>query len=133
MRIHCHVRSYGQRAIRAQTLTRPCVYTYVSNDSFVKDDINMYTVFEIVQLFFSADCGPPQEIANGSPIREYPARVQLQFIPVTLGPLWWEMTPLPAKMMEHGRTQQCVCYRVGTSTMHPPLLHRLIPSYCCAL
>ena len=34
----------------------------------MKDDINMYTVFEIIQLFFSADCGPPPEIANGSPI-----------------------------------------------------------------
>ena len=34
----------------------------------------MYTVFEIVQLFLSADCGPPPEIANGSPIREYPVR-----------------------------------------------------------
>ena len=34
----------------------------------MKDDINMYTVFEIIQLFFSADCGPPPEIANGNSI-----------------------------------------------------------------
>ena len=36
------------------------------------------------------------------------------FISVTLGPLWWETTPLPAKMMEHGRTHQCAYHQVST-------------------
>ena len=48
-----------------------------------------------------------------------------------LAPIWWETTPLPAKMMEHGRTHQCAYHQVSehmNSDTHHPLVWRGILS-----
>ena len=45
--------------------------------------------------------------------------IQHSIIAMTFLPLGWETAPLPAKMMEHGRTRLCVCYQVSAWTDTP--------------
>ena len=70
-----------------------------------------------LQLFFSVDCGPPPQIANDIVSTRFGTTVGSTafYLALNWTPIRWGVTPLPAKMMKHGRTHQCV-YQVSTIT-----------------